>query len=331
MRYAVLFVLAFGLLLPAGCSTAGKRAAAVQPAATPEPYLRLTNSDPNLVQLQIAVRCFVPARGSGPAIWLMGVSHIGETNYYAALQHRLDSQTTVLFEGIAEHPSAPAAQPGPAAPRAPSPRASLQTEMATSLGLVFQLEALNYDDPRFRNSDLSVQELREILAAHPEKPGEAGASRGFENLLQMMQGGTFWDTLLRGALHFIGSNPRLQAMGKLTLMEALNQIGGDPSQMAGLPPELKQLLDLLIQKRNDKVLADLKAEVARRHSGDSIAVLYGIGHMSDLEQRLRQQLAYRPAQELWLTALEVNLAQSGISPAEHALMRTIIKQQLPGK
>src|SRR3974390_2345140 len=66
----------------------------------PEPFVRVENTDSNLIQLQIAVREFVPARGRGPAVWLTGVSHIGDSNYYAALQQHLDAQTLVLFEGI---------------------------------------------------------------------------------------------------------------------------------------------------------------------------------------------------------------------------------------
>jgi hypothetical protein len=328
MRLGALLVLMLGLLLPVGCSTEGKRSAAIsQPVTPPAPYLRLSKSGTNLVQLQIAVRQFLPVRGSGPAIWLMGVSHLGETNYYAALQQRLNAQSLVLFEGVTDRTMGSA----PPAPSARSPRASLQTEMAKSLGLVFQLEALDYDSPKFRNSDLSVQDLRETLAAQTNSPDQAGASQGFESLLQMMQGGTFWDSLLRGAFRFIGSNPRLQAMSKLTLIEMLGQIQGDPSQLGGLPPSLKQLLDLLIVKRNEKVVADLKQEVRHHRSRDSIAVIYGTGHMPDLEVRLRKELGYRPGEEVWLNALEVDLARSGITPAEHQFLRGVIKSQLPTK
>src|SRR6266849_5250061 len=64
------------------------------------PYLRVVNSDARVTQLQIAVRKFVPARVSGPAVWLTGASHIGDSNYFNALQKHLDAQALVLFEGV---------------------------------------------------------------------------------------------------------------------------------------------------------------------------------------------------------------------------------------
>src|SRR5262249_34909560 len=108
-----------------------------------------------IIQLQIAVRKFIPARGHGPAIWLTGVSHIGDPKYYAALQEHLDDQTLVLFEGVSAK-ARPSTETPPQQPRrqdASSPGASsaevggLQASLATSLGLVFQLTAIDYQRP----------------------------------------------------------------------------------------------------------------------------------------------------------------------------------------
>src|SRR5262245_43325779 len=83
----------------AGCAT-GPKGAAYDPKASPAPYLRIAYPDEDTVELQIASRRFTPARGKGPAVWLVGASHIGESNYYAALQKQLDAQTLVLYEGV---------------------------------------------------------------------------------------------------------------------------------------------------------------------------------------------------------------------------------------
>src|SRR5258708_1816052 len=99
-----LYILFFSLLL-AGCrSPASKGQSTLHP---PEPYVRVSTAESNLIQLQIAVRQFVPLHGHGPAIWLTGVSHIGDSNYYAALQRHLDAQTLVLFEGVSERARQP--------------------------------------------------------------------------------------------------------------------------------------------------------------------------------------------------------------------------------
>src|SRR5262245_27404309 len=66
------------VLLLSGCSTpqsTGPRSTAPKVLSPPEPYVRLCNLNSNLVELQIAIRQFVPARGKGPTIWLTAVSH----------------------------------------------------------------------------------------------------------------------------------------------------------------------------------------------------------------------------------------------------------------
>src|SRR5262249_38798372 len=149
-----------------GCS-GPRKAAARKPITPPQPYVRIANSDSNHIQLQIAARQFLSADSGKPAIWLTGVSHIGESNYYAALQAHLDAQTLVLFEGVgAADRDAEPSESENAIPAGDSQaiaqaahtesRASLQSAMAASLGLVFQLEAINYQRPTFRNSDLSI-------------------------------------------------------------------------------------------------------------------------------------------------------------------------------
>jgi hypothetical protein len=66
----------------------------------PQFYTRIATPDSNTVQLQIVLRKFVPEQEGGPAIWLAGVMHVGEPEYYHALQLFLDKQTVVLYEGI---------------------------------------------------------------------------------------------------------------------------------------------------------------------------------------------------------------------------------------
>jgi hypothetical protein len=143
-----------------------------------------------------------------------------------------------------------------------------------------------------------------------------------------MEGNSWFDALLRVALRFLGANPKLQAFGRLALIDLLGQIQGDPSRLEGLPPDLKQLLEVLLQRRNEKVIADLKSELPRVGRKGSIAVFFGTGHMPDLEKRLRGELRYRPAKEIWFTAFQVDLALSKVSPSERAFIDDLIKWQL---
>ena len=204
----------------------------------------------------------------------------------------------------------------------------MQSSLAASLGLVFQLEAIDYDRTNFRNSDLSVGQLRGLIARQRAGAGEVGATQSFESLLQILEGGSLLDVVLQVGLRFLGANPKLQAMSKLALIETIAQMKGDPSQLRGLPPQMKQLLAVLIEQRNQKVVDDLKAELREMSRDSSIAVFYGTGHMPDLEMRLRKQLRYKPAEQQWLTAFSVNLAQAGISQGELGFIRDFVKREL---
>ncbi|HYG35029.1 MAG TPA: hypothetical protein VEC99_09610 [Clostridia bacterium] len=324
-------------LLSFGCSTPERIAdqAPKLPPPPPQPYVRVSNSNSNLIQLQIAVRKFTPARRSGPVIWLAGVSHIGETNYYAALQKQLDAQTLVLFEGIGAAEGTDRSQETESASTAnvaqsnrTETRASLQTSLAAALGLVFQLEAIDYNRVNFRNSDLSVSQLRDLLARQETPAGAPKAQTSFEGLLQMMEGGTWLDSLVHLGLRFLGANPKFQAMGRLAMIELLGQIQGDPANLGNLPPDLKQLLDVLLLRRNEKVMADLKSALRDLPTQGSVAVFYGTGHMPDMEQRLRAELNYSPAGEVWLTAFAVDLAKSGVTAPERDFISNLVQKQL---
>jgi hypothetical protein len=333
-----LYCLLVGALL-AGCSGPAKSVRQKEAIPAPEPYVRIANVDSNIIQLQIAVRQFLPARRGEPVVWLTGVSHIGESNYYVAMQKHLDAQTLVLYEGVGAAEQDNSANDSgnngtmgkvesASAAEQNQSRASLQSAMAASLGLVFQLEAINYKSANFRNSDLSISQLRELMSHAESSSGEPSASESFEGLVQLMQGGSWLDSLLQLALRFLGTNPKFQALGRLALVDLLGQIQGDPSRLGALPPDMKQLLEVLLQRRNEKVIEDLKSQLKRVGRHGSIAVFFGTGHMPDLESRLRRELNYVPAQEIWYTAFGVNLAAAKVSASEREFIDNFVKWQL---
>jgi hypothetical protein len=333
---ALIFLGALALTL-AGCSTRSPAANAQAPWA----YTRIANPDANTVQLQIALRKFIPARHRGPAIWLAAVMHVGEPDYYRALQRFLDTQTVVLYEGInpEAHPhhvhdaravTSPAPMPA-APPTGTNSGYSMQSTLARSLGLVFQLETIDYDRANFLNSDLSILQIQRIMAGGcpPAVSGQQGGTNAsFDTLLQIMDGSSFLGSLFKIGMQLMAASPELQAVAKLTLIEAVGRLKGDLSDVQGLPPDWKQLIKVLIEARNQNLMADLKVELKKIPTSGSIAVFYGAGHMDDLEKRVIGDLHYGPADEIWLTAFSVDLHKSGISPAEAQIIRNLIKSQL---
>jgi len=321
-----------------GCASGPKPA-----PAPPEPYMRVAYPDADTVELQIAVRPFKPAHRAGPIIWLAGASHIGESNYYAALQKQLDAQTLVLYEGVGEHPRKPRGHAATARTAAPTPAqpqssargtkekgepGSLQMQMATSLGLVFQMEAIDYDRTNFFNSDLSIQQLQALMEPARQGTNAAPADNALQDLLRAMDGSSAFGAIAGAVLQIVAGSPKLQAITKLALIEAFGALKGDMAQMQGVPEELKRLLDVLIRERNKAVMTDLRAELKSAKRSDSIAIFYGAGHLADLEKRLRSELNYVPGEQLWLPAFSVNTTRAGLSNFELTLMRSLIRSQL---
>jgi hypothetical protein len=332
--YGLVFLLL--LLLLSGCSST--KEASFPPSETfapPKPYVRISEIPSNHLELQIAAREFRPVHGRGPGVWLVGASHIGESNYYALLQEHLNAQKLVLFEGIGatrkfqrSHKKSEAATPDNPATSASS---GLQASMANALGLRFQLDAIDYARTNFQNTDLSLEELRTVLVKNAASAGtnaSSGTAAGFEALVEALQGGSFLDTVLQMLVRLLGTNPKFQAYARLGLIEMLSGIQGDPMNLKSLPEDMKQLLEVLLINRNQKVIEELGLALKEHDSSDSIAVFYGCGHMPDLEQRLRRDLHYRPEQELWFVAFSTDLNRVGVSPSERHFIETFIKSQL---
>jgi hypothetical protein len=322
------------LILASGCRTSSQHAAvAAKPFEPPAPYVRASNSDSNTLELQIASRRFTPPHGKGPTVWLTGVSHIGTSNYFAQLQQHLNARTLVLFEGVGEHSqdfqSGKTHAKSSDAPETndSTPKAGLQSSLASSLGLVFQLDSIDYDRPNFRHSDLSIREIRELLA-EPRGSGGGDAASDFDNLLSMMEGDSFMNIVMQFGLGILASSPKLQAMSKVTLIEVITEMGGDPSRLGALSPELRQLLEVLIAKRNERVISDLKSALKEVGPKGSISIFYGTGHMNEMETRLRKELHYQAAEDVWFSPITVNLNEAGISPSEVEFIRGFIKTQM---
>ncbi|HRZ58706.1 MAG TPA: hypothetical protein P5525_24970, partial [Candidatus Paceibacterota bacterium] len=196
------FLLAGLALLLVGC--AARRPVAPLADARPAPYIRAAHGPDGTAELEVGLRAFKPARGRGPTVWLVGVTHLGTADYYARLQRFLNAQGLVLFEGVGATNKTFALQR--------EAGFNLQAALAKALGLEFQLHAIDYTPQHFQNSDLSVAELARIFANAPPGPpgtpsppgteggeprsGERGGAE-FDHLLAAMQGTGFLGAMAR--------------------------------------------------------------------------------------------------------------------------------------
>lgn len=313
------------LVLLAGCAAAPPP----PPLGPPKPILRVDESTNGTVSLQVAVRDLVPLRRADPVIRLVGVTHLGTAEYYAGLQAMLDREPLVLFEGV-----------GATNKEFLSTREqtySLQPALAKALGLRFQLQAINYRGSNFVNSDLSLEQLGEVMARN-ETPGNSGKDEGGEvalgELMSVMDGSSWAGVLAKFGVAFIGTNPRLRATVRLVLIETLGSMEGDLGDSKALPASMRRLMEVLIRERNAAVIRDVERAVQKGRSGGrrqrmgSISVFYGAGHLPDLEKRLCAELGYRPGADDWRTAFDVNPRASGLGPADVAIARRMVREQL---
>ncbi len=313
------------LVLLAGCAVAPPPPR----AGPPKPILRVQESTNGTVALQVAVRDLLPVRRADPVIRLVGVTHLGTTEYYAGLQTLLDREPLVLFEGV-----------GATNKEFLSTREqaySLQPALAKALGLRFQLQAIDYRGSNFVNSDLSMEELGRVMAGD-ESPGKAAENEGgavaLGELVSVMDGSSWAGVLAKFGVAFIGASPRLRATVRLVLIETLGSMEGDLGDSAALPPSMRRLMEVLIRERNSAVIRDVARAVQKSRSGGrrqrlgSISVFYGAGHLPDLERRLCAELGYRPGSDDWRTAFDVNPRSSGLGASDVAMARRMVREQL---
>jgi hypothetical protein len=83
---------------------------------------------------------------------------------------------------------------------------------------------------------------------------------------------------------------------------------------------------VLIQSRNQAVMEDLSVQLKRPFQ--SISIFYGAGHMADMEQRLKRDFHYRPAEETWLTAIALDPTRAGVTATEQEMIRSFIRWQM---
>lgn len=173
----------------------------------------------------------------------------------------------------------------------------LQAQMARALGLEFQLTAIDYNRPNWRNSDLSIDEVQARLDAK-------GA--GDEMLFQILDGTSAMAKMAGMALGFIERNKDMSLMIKAMMVETISQADEILKSQAG---EMGVLMEVILIDRNAAVLADLRRMLDTDKDAREIALFYGAGHLPDLEKHLAEDFNYQFKESRWLTAIDVDITQ----------------------
>jgi hypothetical protein len=174
----------------------------------------------------------------------------------------------------------------------------IQSQLAEAFGLVFQLDEMDHTKPNWQNSDMSIDQVQ----ARIEAAGADGSA-----LFSMLDGSSLQARLAGLLFRLIAASPTFQTMGKVMLIDTLDKA---EEMMAVMPGGMGKLMSVIIVDRNQVVIDDLKALLASRPDLKSIAIIYGAGHLADLEQRLGA-MGYKPVEDKWFTAIDVDVTAGG--------------------
>ena len=317
--------------------------------ATTFDFIRTEQGKDGKNALQTLSAEYVPENGTGPHVWLVGVAHLGTKEYYTALQKRLDAQTTVLFEGVGGDKLSQGAKAEPE---------GIQGKLATALGLVFQLEAIDYKRKNFVNSDLTPEALNSAIEKRAEAPAEpkkksdltASSDKSapsdssdksgkkpatekvtketFDQLMQALHGEGEMAESLGGMVALMGSTPQMRETTKVMLIEALGQAGELIDLAKSASPEMKDLFEVIITERNEEVIRQLQARLPQLRPDQTIAIFYGAAHMDEIARKLTTALHFTPGAKQWDTAFTADTTQSIMPPAQVKMMMQMMRAQL---
>jgi hypothetical protein len=284
-------------------------------AQAQSPFLRLQKPTKTVEVLQTKARKYASPTGKGPDIWLVGVAHIGQADYYKQLQKLLDQQGLVFYEGVTRKGVDPAApkETGKEDPR----QNSTYKMLSDTLGLEFQLIAIDYKRPTFKNSDLSWEEMSALEAKAPK----SGTGPSLSTIGNLLNPDSPQAKMLGSFLAGIKNDPSSIEAMRLVMVETLSMPNAVDKAMS------PALSDLIIKTRNAKVLADLKSELAT--GSKSVAIFFGAGHMGDMESHLIKDFGYKPGEERWFSAIKGDTSK--VKPGQGQMILDMMRAQLKAK
>lgn len=287
-KSAVALVIA--MLLVAGPACGG-------PAAASTEFARIAN-DPRGQpgSLQLAVVTYAAKLGGRDLrIDLISAIHVGDETYYEELNDRFRDYDALLYEMIT--PVDPAAT-GPedtaddTSVEAPdlSFISNTQVGMKNALGLTFQLDEIDYGAANFVHADLTTGKLAQRMAEREES-----LYVYFWRLFFASMDDYARDPLGLNDLRLLSSLITGEADAiKIAIAREMVDAAHRPDILAGEDGSA------LIAARNEHAIGILKERIER---GDRrIGIFYGVAHMTDFEQRLREELGVEVQTTSWIDA-----------------------------
>lgn len=271
-------------------------------------FLRLTKTDSNQPKsLDTAVTSFRSASAEGVTVDLIGAVHIGEREYYAALNRLFDQYDLVLYELVAPENTV---IPRGGKRDASHPVAMLQDSAKNMLGLESQLELIDYTKSHFVRADMTPTQIADKMAERGDTAFTVALS-------------TLADIMRQQNVAARESAPKAEASSAEEL--GLFDLLGNPLKMKRVMAEqfvttgsLDQSLggslnQLLVIDRNAEALRGLQKQIAAGKK--KIGIFYGAAHMPDFEQHLIGEFGLQKTSQAWIVAWDLQRGAQA-APAE---------------
>lgn len=266
---------------------------------------------------------------------LVSTVHIADKEYFDKLQQALEDYDCVLYEMVTSRENLNNQKDPTFAKKLKSSRRGfsilgfIQKQMARILSLDYQLDCLDYGHEKWQHADLDYETFKQLQTERGESFLTFAVDMTLKSTKALIQpslpdGLDFWRSKLLWAsrvlpMPLVGlfvitglclpvenqdGYPELEALSKLDLGAALKiflakQLTSDFTAMTA-PAEDKSVI---IGERNRVATDKIKGAINRGYK--KIAVLYGGGHMPDLERRLREELNMVPSDVQWVTAWSI--------------------------
>jgi hypothetical protein len=221
---------------------------------------------------------------------LVGAVHIGDRTYYDDLNRRFRKYDAVLFELVAPE--------GVEVPRGRGtsnshPLGALQNGMKSMLEVEHQLEQIDYTEDNMVHADLSPSEFMESMTKRDE---------GFAQMYFRMLGASMAQQSEQAAK---GESAEMDLMAAMFSKDRPRQL---KIAMAKQFESMEQLLtslsgpngSTLITERNKRALDVLEEQLDE--GVDRLAIFYGAGHLSEMQDQIAERFDMKPVSVEWVEA-----------------------------
>jgi tetratricopeptide (TPR) repeat protein len=188
----------------------------------------------------------------------------------------------------------------------------MQMQALRVLGLEFQGDVMVEEGQCWRNSDLAMDQVWERLEA-------VGVATDSLNKYFA----SFPVGMVKPLLKLVEANSSLKLAGKMVFLELLE---------SGRPENTHEshkdgIYQVLIVDRNQVVIDDLNEIIEKEPQVKSVSIVYGGGHMPNLEMRLKE-MGYQEVSVEWIDAVTVQLPKNPVDKVKMELALNFIRKMM---